>query len=101
MDRFYDAVKERLKLYNLEINEDKSKKIDFAPRSGNAFHFTGFTFYGSTDRGSSIKRLRVKTKRERLNKAIADTNEWLKTNRNRLTTEKNLGSRQKHLTRPF
>lgn len=88
MDRFYDAVKERLELYNLEINEDKSKKIDFAPRSGNAFHFTGFTFYWGTDRGSSTKRLRVKTKRERLNKAIADTNEWLKINRNRLTTEK-------------
>lgn len=88
MDRFYDAVKERLGFYNLEINEDKSRKIDFSPKSGNIFHFTGFTFYWGTDRGSAKKRLRVKTKRERLTKAIADANDWLKVNRNRYTTEK-------------
>lgn len=87
-DRFFVEIQKRLALYNLEVNEEKSKKIDFTPKGGNAFHFTGFTFYWCTDRGSSSKRLRVKTKRERLNKAIADTNEWLKVNRNRYTTDK-------------
>ena len=87
-DRFFESIKERLAFYNLEMNEEKSKKIDFSPKSGNAFHFTNFTFYWSTDRGSSKKRLRVKTKRERLNKAISDTNAWLKENRNRYGTDK-------------
>lgn len=87
-DRFFDEVKERLSFYNLEMNEEKSQKIDFAPKSGNVFYFTNFTFYWGHDRGASKKSLRVKTKRERLNKAIADTNEWLKLNRNRYTTDK-------------
>ena len=87
-DCFFGAVKERLAFYNLEMNEDKSKKIDFAPKSGNVFHFTNFTFYWGSERGSFKKRLRVKTKRERLNKAIVDANEWLKINRNRYTTDK-------------
>lgn len=87
-DRFFDAIKERLAFYNLEMNEDKSHKIDFAPRSGNVFHMLGFTFYWSTDRGHHGKRLRLKTKRERLHKAITDTNDWLKANRNRHTTDK-------------
>jgi RNA-directed DNA polymerase len=87
-DRFFDAVNERLASYNLKMNENKSRKIDFAPRSGNVFHFTNFTFYWSTDRGSNKKRLRLKTKKARLHKAISDLNEWLKSNRNRYTTAK-------------
>jgi len=86
--RFFDQIKPRLAFYNLAMNESKSRKIDFAPRSGNIFHFTNFTFYWSTDRGSSKKRLRLKTKKERLHKAISDLNEWLKSNRNRYTTDK-------------
>ena len=86
--RFFEAIKERLAQFNLRINESKSQKIDFSPRSGNVFHFTNFTFYWSTDRGSHKKRLRVKTKRARLHKAISDLNEWLKFNRNRYTTAK-------------
>lgn len=88
MDRFFNEVKKRFNHFNLEVNEEKSQKIEFSPRGGSAFNFLGFTFYWSTDRGSSKKRLRVKTKRDRLNKAIANSNEWLKTNRNRFTTEK-------------
>ncbi len=88
MDRFFDEVKKRLALYNLEMNEEKSRKLEFSPRSGSAFNFLGFTFYWGTDRGSFTKRLRVKTKNERLHKAIMDTNEWLQANRNRYTTDK-------------
>jgi len=87
-NRFFDEVKGRLAFYNLKMNETKSRKIDFAPRSGNVFHFTNFTFYWSTDRGSIKKRLRLKTKKERLHRAISDINAWLKSNRNRYTTEK-------------
>ena len=87
-DRFFSEVKERLAFYNLEMNEEKSNKIDFAPKGGKTFNFLNFTFYWSTDRGSSKKRLRIKTKRERLNKAIVEVNTWLKENRNRYVTDK-------------
>jgi group II intron reverse transcriptase/maturase len=86
--KFNEQIRERLGLYNLEVNEEKSDLINFTPRSGKVFHFTNFTFYWGKDRGSSTRRLKVKTKRERLNKAIADTNQWLKINRNRYTTDK-------------
>jgi RNA-directed DNA polymerase len=87
-DRFFSDVKARLAFYNLEMNEEKSNKIDFAPKGGKIFNFLNFTFYWSTERGSSKKRLRVKTKRERLNKAIVEVNTWLKENRNRYVTDK-------------
>jgi hypothetical protein len=87
-DRFFEEVKERLAFYNLEMNEEKSNKIDFSPKGGKIFNFLNFTFYWCTDRGSSKKRLRVKTKRERLNKAIVEVNTWLKENRNRYVTDK-------------
>ncbi len=87
-DRFFNEIKERLAFYNLEMNQEKSNKIDFSPQGGSIFNFLNFTFYWCTDRGSSKKRLRVKTKRERLNKAIVEVNTWLKENRNRYVTDK-------------
>ena len=39
MDRFFDEVKKRLALYNLEMNEEKSHKLEFSPRSRNVFNF--------------------------------------------------------------
>lgn len=87
-ERFMTEVKNRFAHFNLELNELKSKMIDFKPKSGNSFHFTGFTFYWGKDRGSSTKRLRVKTQRERLNKSINNINLWLKENRNRYGLEK-------------
>lgn len=86
--RFLDAIKARLAFYNLKVNDTKSKKIDFAPKSGNVFHFTNFTFYWATERGSYKKRLRIKTKKERLFKAITTVKVWLQENRNRYTTAK-------------
>lgn len=86
-DRFMTEVKGRFTHYNLEINEDKSQQIDFKPRSGNVFHFTGFTFYWGKDRGSQRRRLKVKTQKERLNKSIQRENQWLKENRNRMNLD--------------
>ena len=87
-NRFFAKVRDQLAKFNLEMNEEKSHKIDFAPKSGNVFHLTGFTFYWGKERGCFKRRLRVKTKRERLNKATEETNQWLKVNRNRFTTDK-------------
>lgn len=87
-DRFYEKVKAQLASFSLEMNEEKSGKIDFSPHGGSVFHFAGFTFYWQRDRGTSVKRLRLKTKRERLHRAMADVNAWLKANRNRYNTNK-------------
>lgn len=87
-ERFMTEVRNRFAHYNLELNELKSKMIDFKPRSGNSFHFTGFTFYWGKDRGSATRRLKVKTQRERLHKSINDINLWLKENRNRYGLER-------------
>jgi RNA-directed DNA polymerase len=87
-DRFFEQIRKRLVFYNLEINEEKSKKIHFNPKSGNTFHFLSFTFYWGKERGVGTKKLSVKTKKERIHKAINDANQWLKENRNRFTTDK-------------
>jgi RNA-directed DNA polymerase len=87
-DGFLGKARERLAMFNLKINENKSKKIDFSPRSGNVFHFLNFTFYWSHDRGALKKRLRLKTKKERLHRALSSVNDWLQANRNRYTTAK-------------
>lgn len=86
--RFMTEVRGRFAHFNLELNEDKSKQIDFNPRSGKSFHFTGFTFYWGKDRSRQSRRLRVKTQRERLNKSITEINLWLKANRNRYNLQK-------------
>lgn len=82
--RFMTDVKNRLAFYGLQINEDKSGMILFKPRSGNIFNFVGFTFYWGTDRSSRSKRLRIKTEKKRLYKAINNFTLWIKTNRNKL-----------------
>ena len=82
--RFMTEVKKRLAFYNLQLNEDKSGLILFKPRSGNVFHFVGFTFYWGKDRGSLTRRLKVKTEKKRIYKAINNFALWIKANRNRL-----------------
>ena len=86
--RFMTEVKGRFEHFNLELNEDKSKSIDFKPRSGNSFHFTGFTFYWGKDRSRQTRQLKVKTQKERLHKSINDINLWLKENRNKYKLDK-------------
>lgn len=86
--RFMTEVRDRFAHFNLELNEAKSKSIDFKPRSGNSFHFTGFTFYWGKDRSRQVRQLKVKTQKERLHKSINDINLWLKENRNKYKLDK-------------
>jgi RNA-directed DNA polymerase len=82
--RFQAQAQERLERYDLQINEDKSGMIEFKPKSGNVFHFTGFTFYWGKDRGSQVRRLKIKTQKKRMYKALSEYEKWLKVNRNKL-----------------
>lgn len=81
---FATAFQKRVQNYQLVINEEKSKTIDFQPRNGNIFNFVGFTFYWSIDRGSNKRRLRVKTSKSTLYKKVNEYDAWIKENRNKV-----------------
>jgi group II intron reverse transcriptase/maturase len=80
-EEFTDKFKKRVVNYGLKINEEKSGNVPFQPRSGRVFHFLGFTFYWGLDRGSSKRRLRVKTCKMVLYKKIQEYVAWIKENR--------------------
>lgn len=80
---FVGAFTKRVINYQLKINEEKSKTINFLPRSGNIFNFLGFTFYWSLDRGTNKKRLRVKTSKTTQYKKVDEFEQWIKENRNK------------------
>ena len=82
--KFNQALKERMADYQLTLNEDKSKMLNFHKKQKQAFSFLGFTFYWSKDRGSHVQRLRVKTEQTRLDKKIQEYEQWIKENRCRM-----------------
>jgi len=70
---FYEALKERLKKFNLELSEEKSKIIKFgrnAGDEGDKFDFLGFTHIGAKSRKGTfcVKRItsqkKLKAKRQ-------------------------------------
>jgi group II intron reverse transcriptase/maturase len=71
--RFYEELKERLKKFNLELSEEKSKIIKFGKNAGNdsgKFDFLGFTHISGKSRKGTfcVKRItsqkKLKTKRQ-------------------------------------
>ena len=91
--QFYESLKLRLKKFNLEIAEEKTKVIPFgrfaennAKRSGNGkpatFDFLGFTHYcGKSKQGKF--RVKRKSSRKKVQGKLKESKEWLKSNRNK------------------
>jgi group II intron reverse transcriptase/maturase len=89
---FFQSLKWRLKKFNLEIAEDKTKIISFgrfaekyAKQKGNSkpetFDFLGFTHYcGKSKQGNF--RVKRKTSRKKVQGKLKESKEWLKKNRN-------------------
>jgi len=75
---FKVALKQRIELYGLELNEEKTKSIKMGSKDGNIFNFLGFTFYWGQAHGSKRKQLKVKTAKETLRKKLAEYSEWIK-----------------------
>jgi len=75
---FKIALKARIELYGLELNEEKTKLIKMGPKDGNAFNFLGFTFFWGHAFKSKRKQLKVKTTRETLRKKLSEYSEWIK-----------------------
>jgi RNA-directed DNA polymerase len=90
---FFQALRFRLKKFNLEIAEDKTKIIPFgrfaekyAIQKGNSkpatFDFLGFTHYcGKSKRGKF--RMKRKSSRKKIQGKLKESKEWLRKNRNK------------------
>ncbi|WP_236619659.1 group II intron reverse transcriptase/maturase [Bacillus sp. 1NLA3E] len=91
--QFFHSLKLRLKKFNLEIAEDKTKIIPFgrfAEQNANqqgrskpaTFDFLGFTHYcGKSKQGKF--RVKRKTSRKKVQGKLKETKEWLKSNRSK------------------
>ncbi|MGG0741466.1 reverse transcriptase domain-containing protein [Niallia taxi] len=92
-EQFFQSLKLRLKKFNLEIAEDKTKIIPFgkfagkeAKHKGNSkpatFEFLGFTHYcGKSKQGKF--RVKRKSSRKKVQGKLKESKEWLKFNRNK------------------
>ena len=91
--QFYESLKLRLKKFNLEIAEDKTKVIPFgrfaennAKRTGNGkpatFDFLGFTHYCVKSKQGKF-RVKRKSSRKKVQGKLKESKEWLKSNRNK------------------
>lgn len=93
---FYSALKQRLKKFNLEIAEDKTKIIPFGrfarencKRKGiskpGTFDFLGFTHYCSQSKDGTRFRVKRKTSKKKVQTKLKKCKEWLKFHRNKGT----------------
>jgi group II intron reverse transcriptase/maturase len=82
-EEFELHLKERLSEFGLEVAEEKTKILMFSWQGGRGngkFDFLGFEFRrGRNERGISVVKRR--TSRKKLQAAIRDIGQWIKTNR--------------------
>ena len=90
---FYKELKERLRKFNLEIAEDKTKIISFGKfaeresrKNGNGkpptFDFLGFTHYCSKSKQGEF-RVKRKTSMKKVRAKLKQSKEWIKANRHK------------------
>lgn len=91
-EKFYTALIERFRRFNLELALEKTKVLEFgrfaeANRGKRGlgkpetFDFLGFTFYCSEDGRRGFYRVKVKTNRKKMASKLKGLNVWLKTHR--------------------
>ena len=87
-ERYYALLKERLKKFNLELEENKSRMIEFGKyaevnskrkygRKPETFDFLGFTFYCSKGRRNKEFCVKLKTNSKKFTQKLKQTKEWL------------------------
>jgi retron-type reverse transcriptase len=92
-EQFLHSLKLRLKKFNLEIAEDKTKIIPFgrfAEQNANhqgrskpaTFDFLGFTHYCGRSKQGKF-RVKRRTSKKKVQAKLKETKEWLKINRNK------------------
>ena len=96
---FYEALKERLKQFDLEVTQEKTKFILLSKgnddesdddgnrdNQGNSFDFLGFTHYVGKDRNGKM-RVKRKTSKKKYKASLLRCKEWIKKNRHMPTKE--------------
>lgn len=89
---FYAQMIERLKIFNLEVAEEKTKIISLGKdhhnedkaggcRGGNSFDFLGFTHYMGRSKNGA-KRVKRKTSKEKYRASLLRCKIWIRANRN-------------------
>ena len=85
LERFYEALGERLKKFNLELSAEKTRIIPFSPsglRAKSSFNFLGFEFRWGKDRAGK-PHVDKRTARKSLRNSLTRFKLWLKENRHR------------------
>lgn len=75
-------LKERLDGYQLRLNTEKTKVVNFEAGRHTTFGFLGFTFYWGKDRKRRYL-LKLKTAAEKIRAKILEFKCWIRNNRNR------------------
>ena len=89
---YYMLLKERLRKFNLELEESKSRLIEFGRyaetnskrkygKKPETFDFLGFTFYCGKGKRSRNFCVKLKTNRKKFQQKLKATKEWLYENR--------------------
>ena len=86
-EEFLTALEERLENFQLVLNAEKTKIVDFSKDKRNIFGFLGFTFYWGKRVFKRRSSLMVKTEKKQFFKKVEAFKEWLKEMRNVLTTK--------------
>lgn len=84
-ESFLQEFKARVESFELSLNEEKTKIIDFRKGQGNCFDFLGFTFCWGKDRFKKRSSLIVKTQKERIFKKVEEYKAWIKKARLKMT----------------
>lgn len=88
VERYYKLLRERLNKFNLELEENKSRMIEFGKYAENnsrrkygskpeTFDFLGFTFYCSKGRRNREFCVKLKTNSKKFTQKLKQTKEWL------------------------
>lgn len=82
--RFYEALGERLKKFNLELSAEKTRIIPFSPTGAgkSSFNFLGFEYRWGKDRAGK-PHVEKRTARKNLRNSLTRFKLWLKENRHR------------------
>lgn len=78
---FLTELNKRVSKFDLKLNEEKSKTLNFDKTRQESFDFLGFTFYWGKQNRRRI--LKIKTQKDKLLRALREFDVWIKTNRNR------------------
>ncbi len=87
-ERFMLELRQRVQLFKLTLNEDKTKMVEMKKKSQGQFDFLGFTFYFGKFGSGKRNGLKIKTQKKKLDKSIHEFYHWVKSIRNSMKLKK-------------